>query len=486
MSKLLKPFFILLSLLIVFPFFADAEYEDYIPLSVPFTLEGKTFSNFVCNTVYQSSIDNHHTDCFYISDDTDFFLYYDIGDYISLKILASSSSYSSYISCTADNGVNHPTNCSYVLSYDSEMTPIARGPIYESFFHTMPIYDSTGTTIITDPNIGNVSPSSNSFDFPLNDSYVPTGETNFSGKCKNIGENYGLFTTELSDVNDSYNPNIICQSDYTWSAVRDTFSGGNEWFLYDFIDNNWVGVYYRGYSPDSLLWSLFFQYPQLDSQNTAKVSISSSFPFRVRYTIENANFEDVEIHLDKCTDSTFSNCSTEILNNTLPYFDEDKTGYFEFSLSTVAGYEYYDFYMVYDSLVPYSLKFRVFGSTDIDSQIAVLPDKKDLGYWGNTIRDFVMPPYGYFEVKINNLKNVFFDKFSFINQIRTSINSRASTPSDSVFTSPVITFLGDDYAVIGAGTLDAFLPIMRNIISGLIYFLLSIFVIRSVSKIINT
>lgn len=430
MSKFLKPFFILLSLLIVFPFFANAdnsEYADYIPLSVPFILEDKTFSNFVCSTV---SISTYYTDCFYISDDTDFFLYYDTGDNISLKLLANSS----YINCNADNGVNNPATCSYVYNYYYDIDIIVRYPIYESFFHTMPIYDPTGTTIISEPNyfisptLPEISQDSNiSIEFkypkmlaPVYHAYIKLPEITDTEANVRIKVNYENIAEELKE---HWNISIFKMVDSS----------------YDIIDTT---------------------QPYFESFNLTELD---EFGY-LNFTVPIMQDEDYYFSTVISPDSTYASIYPEY-----PHFFK-----YNFSLSGVS---------------PSNPNFNYgqsFNSPNIDDEGNPLISTGSA--LGDYIANLIVPNSDYLGNQITIIKNNFQNKFSSFFALKdifsTSISGLSSSQTVPTFSS--FSMYGASVNIINFDLIDPYMPTIRNYITAFLYLVLFIFLIKKISLIFSS
>jgi hypothetical protein len=139
--------------------------------------------------------------------------------------------------------------------------------------------------------------------------------------------------------------------------------------------------------------------------------------------------ENTSIILRQCESDYSSNC-TVLLNNSLDFFDELKTGFFETTLDfSITGFKYFDLDLLNEtsSTVEFNQKSKISivaeeNSTSI-TQPAQLPDKKDLGYFGNIARDLFIPSYGFVPTQILFLKNDFYSAFPIFEQIDSVINS---------------------------------------------------------------
>jgi hypothetical protein len=334
-----------------------------------------------------------------------------------------------------------------------------------------------------------VMPENDSILIPENETFLASGVYDFSGECTDVGLNYSLNFRDF----DWQSPNITCGEDFTWSSsffVAESGGGGKEYFLYNHETEEYISIILMGYPADSFSWFTSFQYPELNSERFAKVENSDEFPLRIKYTTPSVDFENVLFKMRSC-DSAYSNC-TDVLNNSLTFFDENKTGFFEteFDFSTVGNY-YFTLELIDSELmtVYFSQKIKIESTSDtgVGVQTPFLPDKKDLGFLGNQIRDLFVPSYGYVPAMISMFKEDFSEKFVSIIIIKDSfISSFSNIGTTSLDNLPHITIYGANVAPLDLQFIDPYISQFRLFMSAGMYLVCAIFLIRKTATIFKS
>lgn len=338
------------------------------------------------------------------------------------------------------------------------------------------------------------TPANDTIDNPLDGDYKPTGDYTFSGKCTHPGLNY---TLNWRDWNYPTTPNITCNPDYTWSFtynIAQSGGGGRAYYLYNYETESEVVVSVIGYDPASLEWFASLDYPKLDNNNFAKVQTNAEFPIRIKYTIpEGVDRTQTSILMRKYTDPTFSTVSASIVNNTLSILDELQAGFFDNEISVSDGLQYFRIDVIDNntSTTQYSQKITIQGTSDTEdtaAQGSILPDNKDLGFWGNLFRDMFVPRPGFMNIRFSEMRENAEIHFPLYFQLSDIVQGSAST--SSVVTLGSLQLGGQSTAPItffnpASWNPDTFSG-LRSFLSMLMYVWLMYFVLHKVSKVFSS
>jgi len=179
----------------------------------------------------------------------------------------------------------------------------------------------------------------------------------------------------------------------------------------------------------------------------------------------------------------------------LSVLDENKTGFFEITEDlTTVGFYYYTLDIVDNTLstVEYNQKIKLeivdgVGSDAGDVQQPVLPDKKDLGYFGNLVRDIFVPSYGYVPAMTGMLKDDFAEKFASVITVKDSfISSFQNIGTTSLDNLPHITIYGANVAPFDLQFIDPYIAQFKLYMSAGMYLVCAIFLIRKTATIFKS
>jgi len=333
-------------------------------------------------------------------------------------------------------------------------------------------------------------PENDTIDNPLSGDHKPAGSYTFSGQCTHPGLHYAL---NWRDWNYPTTPTITCQSDYTWSATYDiqpSGGGGRTYYLYNYETGESVSVDVIGYDALSADWSVSVDYPKLDDNSYAKVETNASFPIRIKYVVPEVDRTTTTLMLEKFSDSTYTTNTSTLLNNSLDFYDELKTGFVDSTLNISTGLQYYKVSIINSSTstVQFAHSFKIEGVVgDPTAQSPVLPDRQDLGFFGNLFRDMFVPRPGFMNAQFEAMHQVAELHFPLYFQLRGIVDG--STSQSTVVTLGSLHFSGGSTVPITFFNPASLNPdnfsSLRSLLAMMMYVWLMYFALHKVSKIFS-
>lgn len=366
-------------------------------------------------------------------------------------------------SCSSDNYFSTYVNNSLISSVVNDLCSTAD-------LSSLNFYqNSSGASLICIDDINDSIPPVLSILDPIDNQFIPVGDYLFSGTCPYNGTNM-LYLSDgfyYQNPSDPSNYTIPCV-DHMWSATSTIYDGSREKLIYEtdyLIDGANTAtvqdVSFTGIN-ENYTYSLSISYPDALSNNYYLLALSNVFPFRFNYTTASQN----EVFALANCNSDYSSCSA-FVNNTFTILDEDGNGYVDTTLTSSTTMQYYQASISQDSVVKYSLKFRVMGSDSDEVQQPVAPD--DHGWLGNIFANLFIPKQSTLRLFTSDLPAVIQSKvpFAYFYYIKDKFDSYSLSTSTipaiiiplkigdtATITMPIVNFSEP----VSAGILDDFRP----------------------------
>lgn len=226
----------------------------------------------------------------------------------------------------------------------------------------------------------------------------------------------------------------------------------------------------------NLNYGLGFIYPRLDENYHADVQPSATFKVKLKYTIPPEKYEDTQFVLKQCASLTGDDCDiigTSTIQAIRDILTDSENG-------EGWGYVYMEVPVVLDS---YTILIAELGDNPSEHKIILVPaslkgvndvnlpfdegatlnngDVRDLGYWGNLIRDLFIPTPAYFQTKTIQLKNSFYSAFPSLIQIEDIFDTNSLTDDVSVPDAINLTLYGSTTNLINFDILSSTIATIR-------------------------
>lgn len=357
-----------------------------------------------------------------------------------------------------------------------------------------------------------IAPENNSIDIPIYNTHFAEGDYTISGQCKHIGAHYKFYWNENA-IDNSDTPDITCASDYTFSVSNvhiNAYDQGNSiktLFLYDFVDEVTVDTSWYVYPAGAggtgsggiplLDWAIGFNYPSLDQNKKAEVLADDEFPLRFQYRMPTGLPADqAKFKLSDCTSIAFSSCTEEAYNS-IDYFDENHTGFFQYPIDFSVEKTYYLKAEILDNTVSVFSTVAIITSTATETnktQPPTLPDQRDLGVIGNALRDAFVPQVGFIDSGYSAISQQFQESQPQVYALTSAISGGLESLTTSGTMAPIVfeglEFNGEelgtmtllDTSSLPSGSMDT----LKNIIAAVMYFTTGMWVIRNFSTIFSS
>lgn len=505
----MKIFKLLFSLLFFFGFFgfvpdvlAVYSHPTSIPRSVPFEYNGVIYDSYVfaiqAATPIATTCSNYRVRYFAQGSNQPFFivsagyLRFQWGGYTGYPVIQ-------YIATGTEGNCYFqdmiaPSTSSNATTYSGTDYPIT-DYIYLSskniLFNTNnydfgSYYDNIGYLHTNDVVFGEKTgfvPTEDSILTPASGSYLSIGQQTFSGECTHPGLHYAM---NWRDFNYPTTPTITCEDDYTWSTTYEVLpstSSTRAYYLYNYETEQSIFVDVFGTDLQTYLWGLSFLYPDVDSSAYAKLKISSTFPFRLKYNLpqgENKNDYDIAIR--------DTSSGTLIVSYPLSSSDSDSLGYIEKTINVVSGINDFSFSLMKGAEEKFAVAVNWEGVADVGVGVydSTLPDKQDLGFWGNLVRTLFVPRFGFIDTRLTTMSSDFSLHFGNFSELKNSFVSVLSSVSDTgTVPSGSFTWHGWNLNVLNFNMMNNWISTMKGIEIAVLWVLTFFVILRRLSTIFS-